>query len=76
MYMFSVLSSMIYALTADASGALSGLKFEPLQFVKMLSYMGKGMLVIFVLIGVIILVTVVAALCVLDLLFCEICRLK
>ena len=60
MYMFSVLSSMIYALTADASGALSGLKFEPLQFVKMLSYMGKGMLGIFIVTTVV--VTVVNAL--------------
>ena len=33
--------------------------FEPSRFVDMLSYMGKGMLVIFVLIGVIILTTLV-----------------
>ena len=33
------------------------LNFEPARFVEMLSYMGKGMLVIFVLIGVIILST-------------------
>ena len=31
--------------------------FEPQRFIEMLSYMGKGMLVIFVLIGVIVLVT-------------------
>ena len=57
-------SGMIYALTAAAteateaaSSVLGGLTFEPMNFVKMLSYMGKGMLVIFVLIGAIILVT-------------------
>lgn len=33
------------------------MKFEPEKFIEMLPYMGKGMLVIFVLIGVIILVT-------------------
>ena len=33
------------------------LVFEPQRFVEMLSYMGKGMLVIFVIIGVIILAT-------------------
>ena len=33
--------------------------FNPQRFVDMLSYMGKGMLVIFVIIGVIILTTVV-----------------
>ena len=39
--------------------AVSKLVFEPKQFINMLSYMGKGMLVIFVLIGVIILVTMI-----------------
>lgn len=33
------------------------MKFEPTRFIEMLPYMGKGMLVIFVLIGVIMLVT-------------------
>lgn len=42
---------------APETEAVSKLVFEPGQFVKMLPYMGKGMLVIFVLIGVIILVT-------------------
>ncbi len=37
--------------------AAEGLTFEPGKFVEMLSYMGIGMLVIFVLIGVIILST-------------------
>ena len=36
-----------------------GLKFEPSAFVDHLSYMGKGMLVIFVIIGIIILATLV-----------------
>ncbi|MBE6733332.1 MAG: hypothetical protein E7561_04975 [Ruminococcaceae bacterium] len=42
-----------------ASKAQNGLdiKFEPGKFVDMLGYMGKGMLVIFVIIGVIILAT-------------------
>ncbi|MBE6938889.1 MAG: hypothetical protein E7460_10200 [Ruminococcaceae bacterium] len=61
MNVFAMFSNLIYALTAEttgaASGVLSGLTFEPMNFVRMLSYMGKGMLVIFVLIGVIILVT-------------------
>ena len=42
---------------APAAHAASKLVFDPAQFVKMFPYMGKGMLVIFVLIGVIILVT-------------------
>ncbi len=37
--------------------ALSNLEFRPEGFLEMLSYMGKGMLVIFILIGVIVLVT-------------------
>ena len=61
MNVFAMFSNLIYALTAEttgaASGVLSGLTFEPMNFVRMLSYMGKGMLVTFVLIGVIILVT-------------------
>lgn len=61
MNVFAMFSNLIYALTAEtadaASGVLSGLTFEPMNFVRMLPYMGKGMLVIFVLIGVIILVT-------------------
>ena len=38
-------------------GAL-GINFDPSGFVKMLPYMGVGMFVIFVLIGIIIMVTV------------------
>ncbi len=64
MNLFSLFSGMIYALTAAATEAteaasdvLGNLTFEPMNFVRMLSYMGKGMLVIFVLIGIIILVT-------------------
>lgn len=34
------------------------LNFEPARFVEMLLYMGKGMLIIFILIGVIVLVTI------------------
>ena len=34
------------------------IEFQPARFLDMLSYMGKGMLVIFVIIGVIILATV------------------
>ena len=43
---------MIYALSAAPQ-----LAFNPMNFVKMLQYMGIGMLVIFVIIGVIILTT-------------------
>ena len=43
--------------TAPAAEAAQELFFEPGNFVEMLRYMGIGMLVIFVLIGVIILAT-------------------
>ena len=36
---------------------LTKLNFEPERFVEMLLYMGKGMLIIFILIGVIVLFT-------------------
>ena len=39
--------------------ATQGITFEPNGFTDMLGYMGKGMLVIFILIGVIILTTLV-----------------
>ena len=39
--------------------ANQGITFEPKGFTDMLGYMGKGMLVIFILIGVIILTTLV-----------------
>ncbi len=42
------------ALTADVTPELF---FEPQNFAEMLGYMGKGMLVIFIIIGVIILAT-------------------
>ena len=44
--------------TAEAATETVKLTFEPSKFIDMLPYMGKGMLVIFVLIAVIILVTV------------------
>ena len=43
--------------TTTAGSDLGNIVFEPHRFLDMLGYMGKGMLVIFVLIGVIILVT-------------------
>jgi len=43
--------------TANAAQQFE-IDFEPARFVDMLGYMGKGMLVIFVIIGVIILATV------------------
>ncbi|MBQ8600030.1 MAG: hypothetical protein IJ407_01425 [Clostridia bacterium] len=46
------MNNMIYALSAAPQ-----LAFNPMNFVKMLQYMGIGMLVIFVIIGVIILTT-------------------
>lgn len=49
--------SILYSfLTASSLG--EGLVFKPENFMNMLEYMGKGMLVIFVIIGVIILATV------------------
>ncbi|MBQ6701419.1 MAG: hypothetical protein IJN17_00515 [Clostridia bacterium] len=42
----------------EATETAAELGFEPSRFVDMLSYMGIGMFIIFVLIGVIILVTV------------------
>ena len=45
-------------LSAAASQEALDISFEPIRFVEMLGYMGKGMLVIFVIIGVIILATV------------------
>ena len=48
----------IMNLFALADTAKPELFFEPENFLKMLGYMGKGMLVIFVIIGVIILATV------------------
>ncbi len=41
-----------------SSNSAEGLVFEPENFIGMLGYMGKGMLVIFVIIGVIILTTI------------------
>lgn len=47
---------MNYVLSSQAVGEPK-LEFNPMNFVKMLQYMGIGMLVIFVIIGVIILTT-------------------
>ncbi len=41
----------------SASESQSELIFEPIRFIEMFEYMGKGMLVIFIIIGVIILTT-------------------
>ncbi len=55
---FNLLSKDVVATAAtSASGDINNITFEPQRFLEMLGYMGKGMLVIFVLIGVIILVT-------------------
>ncbi len=51
----NLLASILNA--ASIAGGILNINFNPAGFVDMLSYMGKGMLVIFVLIGVIILVT-------------------
>ncbi len=47
----------MFSLFSAAAEATPKIEFNPARFVEMLSYMGKGMLVIFVIIGVIILVT-------------------
>lgn len=44
-------------MTLNASSSVPEINFQPEKFVDMLPYMGKGMLVIFVIIGVIILAT-------------------
>lgn len=41
---------------ASSEGTLTGLEFNPMNFVKNLEYMGMGMLGIFIVIGVIILI--------------------
>lgn len=46
------------AVAVQASEAASKLHFEPVNFIRNLRYMGIGMLVIFVVIGIIILSTV------------------
>lgn len=53
MNLLTSLLTTVFALTSEMPTII----FEPKNFVSMLEYMGKGMLVIFVIIGVIILVT-------------------
>ena len=53
MNLFSLLFGGFYALSASGN-AETTLTFEPGNFVDMLGYMGKGMLVIFVIIGIIV----------------------
>lgn len=50
-------NAILAAATTETTEAAK-LTFDPSKFIDMLPYMGKGMLVIFVLIAVIILVTV------------------
>ncbi len=50
--------NFLRALLAANNTEAAKLTFDPSKFIDMLPYMGKGMLVIFVLIAVIILVTV------------------
>ena len=47
----------IFTTLLSATASTPGLVFEPKRFIEMLEYMGKGMLVIFVIIGVIVLAT-------------------
>lgn len=56
MKLFSVLMNVAEGAAENADKAME-LTFEPAKFLEMLPYMGKGMLVIFVLIGAIILFT-------------------
>ena len=44
---------------ASSEGTLTGLDFNPMNFVNNLEFMGMGMLGIFIVIGLIILVTVI-----------------
>lgn len=64
MSLFTMFSSMLNAASSVAETAESvnsgiNLEFEPHRFIDMLPYMGKGMLVIFVIIAVIIVATVI-----------------
>lgn len=56
--LFTLLNKEVVT-TAVSNGDVNNITFEPQRFLDMLSYMGKGMLVIFVLIGVIIIVTMI-----------------
>ena len=51
------LLTMLSAAAVDAADVAGNLIFDPSKFVENLKYMGIGMLVIFVIIGVIILAT-------------------
>lgn len=53
----TVLNILSASPVAETTTETPELVFEPQRFVEMLGYMGKGMLVIFVIIGVIILAT-------------------
>ncbi len=57
MKLFSVIFNILSASKVTEAHKTPEIVFEPQKFVEMLSYMGKGMLVIFVIIGVIILAT-------------------
>ena len=61
MNLLKLFSGILNAAPAASQAAESGLNFnfEPKKFVEMLPYMGKGMLVIFAIIAVIIVATVV-----------------
>ncbi len=51
--------SLLNAAVQNAPSKTPEIKFEPMNFVLMLEYMAKGMLVIFILIGVIIVTTMI-----------------
>ena len=53
----TVLNILSASKVAETTTETPQLVFEPQNFIEMLGYMGKGMLVIFVIIGVIILAT-------------------
>lgn len=59
MKIFNMLFNTLSAAGGTSAGNDIDLAFEPGNFVKMLPYMGKGMVVIFAIIAVIIIATVI-----------------
>lgn len=57
--MISYLSMIFAAMTNTVAAALDNIKFDPMQFVYNLKYLAIGLIGIFIVIGLIILVTVI-----------------
>ena len=57
--MISYLSMIFAAMTNTVAAALENIRFDPMQFVYNLKYLAIGLIGIFIVIGLIILVTVI-----------------